>query len=154
MCFYTCGLMQTRLCILLHISDNILYLVSVLSVSIVIVGILAVIGVYFRPVYPMLPVSLDCPFFIVPSVFSNVYLFITYSIMIADLTLHSTIFHIYFKTIEPRESHCSCYMTKTNKAKTQHNMCWTPLLSFRDRPFNLQRVGLWFFFSFRNFFVE
>ena len=25
-------------------------------------------------VYPMLPVSLDCPFLIVPSVFSNVYL--------------------------------------------------------------------------------
>ena len=25
-------------------------------------------------VYPLLPVSLDCPFFIVPSVFSNVYL--------------------------------------------------------------------------------
>jgi hypothetical protein len=27
-----------------------------------------------RLVYPMLPVSLDCPFFIAPSVFSNVYL--------------------------------------------------------------------------------
>ena len=27
-----------------------------------------------RLVYPMLPVSLDCPFFFVPSVFSNVYL--------------------------------------------------------------------------------
>ena len=27
-----------------------------------------------RLVYPMLPISLDCPFFIVPSVFSNVYL--------------------------------------------------------------------------------
>jgi len=26
------------------------------------------------PVYPMLPVSLDCPFLIAPSVFSNVYL--------------------------------------------------------------------------------
>ena len=27
-----------------------------------------------RLVYPMLPVSLDCPFLIAPSVFSNVYL--------------------------------------------------------------------------------
>ena len=26
------------------------------------------------PVYPMLPVSLDCPFLIAPSVLSNVYL--------------------------------------------------------------------------------
>jgi hypothetical protein len=30
--------------------------------------------VCFRLVYPMLPVSLDCPFLIAPSVFSNVYL--------------------------------------------------------------------------------
>jgi hypothetical protein len=29
--------------------------------------------VFLRLVYPMLPVSLDCPFLIVPSVFSNVY---------------------------------------------------------------------------------
>jgi hypothetical protein len=29
-------------------------------------------------VYPMLPVSLDCPFLIAPSVFSNVYLFCLY----------------------------------------------------------------------------
>ena len=29
--------------------------------------------VCFRLVYPMLPVSPDCPFLIVPSVFSNVY---------------------------------------------------------------------------------
>jgi hypothetical protein len=30
--------------------------------------------VFLRLVYPMLPVSLDCPFLIFPSVFSNVYL--------------------------------------------------------------------------------
>ena len=30
--------------------------------------------VLLRLVYPMLPVSLDCPFFIVPSIFFNVYL--------------------------------------------------------------------------------
>jgi hypothetical protein len=31
--------------------------------------------VFLRLVYPMLPISLDCPFFlIVPSAFSNVYL--------------------------------------------------------------------------------
>ena len=30
--------------------------------------------VFRRLVYPMLPVSLHCPFFIIPSVFSNVYL--------------------------------------------------------------------------------
>jgi hypothetical protein len=29
--------------------------------------------VCLRPVYPMLPVSLDCPFLIAPSVFSNIY---------------------------------------------------------------------------------
>ena len=29
--------------------------------------------VFIRLVYPMLPVSLDCPFLIVPSVFSNIY---------------------------------------------------------------------------------
>ena len=29
---------------------------------------------FFRFVYPMLPVSLDCPFLIAPSVFSHVYL--------------------------------------------------------------------------------
>ena len=31
--------------------------------------------VFLRLVYPMLPVSLDCPFFIAPSVFSNVQFF-------------------------------------------------------------------------------
>ena len=30
--------------------------------------------VCLRLVYPMLPVSLDCPFLIIPSIFSNVYL--------------------------------------------------------------------------------
>ena len=29
--------------------------------------------IFCRLVYPMLPVSLDCPFLIAPSVFSNVY---------------------------------------------------------------------------------
>ena len=29
--------------------------------------------VFLPPVYPMLPVSLDCPFFIAHSVFTNVY---------------------------------------------------------------------------------
>ena len=28
---------------------------------------------FFRLVYPMLSVSLDCPFLMIPSVFSNVY---------------------------------------------------------------------------------
>ena len=32
--------------------------------------------VFLRLVYPMLPVSLDCPFLIAPSVFSNVYFLI------------------------------------------------------------------------------
>ena len=34
--------------------------------------------VFLRLVYPMLPVSLDCPFLIAPSVFSNVYLSTNY----------------------------------------------------------------------------
>jgi len=33
--------------------------------------------VVLRLVYPMLLVSLDCPFFIAPSVFSNIYLLST-----------------------------------------------------------------------------
>ena len=32
---------------------------------------------FLRLVYPLLPVSLDCPFFIAPSVFSNVYFILT-----------------------------------------------------------------------------
>ena len=42
-------------------------------------------------VYPMLPVSLDCPFLIVPSVFSNVYfvLLCMYTILVKlELTDH------------------------------------------------------------------
>jgi len=35
-------------------------------------------------VYPMLPVSLDCPFLIAPSVFSNVYLFQTVKKIVKD----------------------------------------------------------------------
>jgi hypothetical protein len=35
--------------------------------------VLCVCFVFLRLVYPMLPVSLDCPFLIAPSVFSNVY---------------------------------------------------------------------------------
>ena len=34
--------------------------------------------VFLRLVYPVLPVSLDCPFFTAHSVFSNVYLRISY----------------------------------------------------------------------------
>jgi len=41
-----CFIFQTRLCILLHISDEIVYLVSVLSTSIAMLGILTAIGVY------------------------------------------------------------------------------------------------------------
>ena len=40
--------------------------------------------VFLRHVYPMLPVFLDCPFLIAPSVFSNVYL---YSTVVAILLL-------------------------------------------------------------------
>jgi hypothetical protein len=36
--------------------------------------------VCLRLVYPMLPVSLDCPFLIAPLVFSNVYLFFSVDI--------------------------------------------------------------------------
>ena len=40
--------------------------------------------VFPRIVYPMLPVSLDCPFLIAPSVFSNAYLLNTRTILILD----------------------------------------------------------------------
>ena len=39
--------------------------------------ILCCVFVFLRLVYPMVPVSLGCPFLIAPSVFSNVYLAIT-----------------------------------------------------------------------------
>ena len=35
--------------------------------------ILCCVFVFLRLVYPMLPVSLDCPFLIAPSVLSNIY---------------------------------------------------------------------------------
>jgi hypothetical protein len=38
----------------------------------------------------MLPVSLDCPFLIVPSVFSNVYLTTSY-VGLCQLTVHSSL---------------------------------------------------------------
>jgi hypothetical protein len=37
-------------------------------------GVLCFRFVFLRLVYPMFPVSLDCPFLIAPSIFSNVYL--------------------------------------------------------------------------------
>ena len=37
-------------------------------------NILCCVFVFLRLMYPMLPVSLDCPFLIAPSVFSSVYL--------------------------------------------------------------------------------
>ena len=43
--------------------------------------------VFLRLVYPMLPVSLDCPFLIAPSIFSNVYL-LQYGIMVS-IWLHN-----------------------------------------------------------------
>jgi hypothetical protein len=41
--------------------------------------------VRLRLVYPMLPVSLDCPFLIASSVFYNVYLYTMYSQEITNL---------------------------------------------------------------------
>jgi len=41
--------------------------------------------VFPRLVYPILPVSLDCPFLITPSVFSNVYLISTFG----NITKHT-----------------------------------------------------------------
>jgi hypothetical protein len=38
--------------------------------------------VFLRLVCPMLPVSLDCSFLIAPSVFSNVYLILSFSLFI------------------------------------------------------------------------
>ena len=41
---------------------------------------------YLCLVYPMLPGSLDCPFLIVPSVFSNVYMTLSYCISLFLIT--------------------------------------------------------------------
>jgi len=38
--------------------------------------IMCCIFALFHPVYPMLPVSLECPFLIATSIFSNVYFFL------------------------------------------------------------------------------
>jgi hypothetical protein len=66
--------------------------------------------VFFRLVYPMLPVSLDCSFLMAPSVFSNVYLNINNPI---DL------FHI---------CHIEGYMFKKNVNKT-----WSLLQTTGDK---------------------
>jgi len=53
--------------------------------------VLCFLFVFLRLVYPMLPVSLDCPFLITPSVFSSVYL-----LLIQNISL--LLSHIWTKT--------------------------------------------------------
>jgi len=62
----------SNLCLLTHNGVQLLYFVLVLFVFV------------FYLVYHMLPVSLDCPFLIVPSVFSYVYLLIIDYYIIRD----------------------------------------------------------------------
>jgi hypothetical protein len=38
--------------------------------------------VFLRIVYPMLPVSLDCPFFIAPSVFTRTYIHVAWLLLV------------------------------------------------------------------------
>jgi hypothetical protein len=60
-------------------------------------GVQYILGcVFLRVLYPMLPVSLDCPFMIAPSVFSNVY---------SQSTIKRTIFVFNIKPIS--EDICS-----------------------------------------------
>ena len=47
-------------------------------------------------VYPMLPMSLDCPFLIATSVFSNVYLSIFHQLTLSEWWLHHVSFVNYF----------------------------------------------------------
>jgi len=52
--------------------------------------------VFLRLVHPMLPVSLDCPFFVAPSVFSNVYLRLTDISVITLMFQAETVFSYHF----------------------------------------------------------
>jgi hypothetical protein len=54
------------------------YLVSNTYCVVFFILIVSVLCTLLRLVYPMFPVSLDCSFLIVPSVFSNVYLYCVY----------------------------------------------------------------------------
>ena len=54
-----------------------------------------VLGFFLRFVYPMLPVSLDCPVFIAPSVLSNVYSSISRLKIIHSYTVPPFIYIIY-----------------------------------------------------------
>jgi hypothetical protein len=57
-------------------------------------------------VYPILPVSLDCPFLIVPSIFSNVYLYYTFH-QEGDLRPYDKLNHeTVFKMSLSRETIC------------------------------------------------
>jgi hypothetical protein len=54
--------------------------------------------VFLRIVYSMMPVSLDCPFLIVPSVFSNVYLaYVLYDASFSGLSFFDCPFGILYR---------------------------------------------------------
>jgi len=57
--------------------------------------VLCFLFVFPRLVYPMLPVSLDCPFLIAPSVFLTVYVHECSLVMVAFLVAISHIYHLY-----------------------------------------------------------
>jgi hypothetical protein len=73
-----------------------------------------------KSVYHMMPVSLDCPFCIAPSVFSNVYKENAPN----EKTGKNVNKPVYFFV-----NGFHVHKTKKNKTKTktQQNMCWTPL---------------------------
>jgi hypothetical protein len=73
----------------------------------------------------MLPVSLDFPFLIALSVFSNVYLQSRQNKKESMTSLVGNVLSAKWK-IQRNWQHGEQH-TKKNKTKTQHNMCWTPL---------------------------
>ena len=64
---------------------------------------------FLRTMHPILPVSLDCPFLIVPSIFSNVYLYYTFhqegDLRPYDKLNHETVFKM---SLSSKESDLSC----------------------------------------------
>ena len=61
---------------------------------------------FLRLVYPMLPVSLYCPFLIAPSVFSNVYKNLLHNSLVSNSRLLNKSFHDMITTVKIQTEAC------------------------------------------------
>ena len=74
--------------------------------------------VFLRLVFPMLPISFDCPFLIAPSVLSNVYSLMQPSLFLVDIYMHLR--HRY------TEDTCQRFLRIKNKCRIFY--CWVSSL--------------------------